>query len=1262
MRTDAFRWFRVLPKLARTAFVAVGLLGAVSCQNDSPEGPTEQGPQLYRTDLPAILDDWAQPDRAVLHAGDDSAAQEITTSVRGVQIKLDAPPADTAILSLSRGDVWIHDLEYVYDGSSTLRYTQKHRSNALALAIFARIHPASSHEAFVSEFARLLVSNDSLVRTLGFPSRGIPGVDSAEVLREAMKIVVASGKPLAAFVPSSGTWALGLDTADVRTRVRGLVQQGAVSADTSKLFERPVPPDTTGPAVRFQSPGLDTVISNADDRIDVRVFALDPSGVDSVWIDGQIATKDGGSWLATGIRIPVSDLGYRLVARARDAKGNVSTASIVVVRKATEPPAQPSLVLLQPVDGQVFGLDSNSVLVRWKVQDPRAEVIRVEIGDARADLESQNVWACRIGLPAAGKTLIVPLLAINAAGDSSRSFFRLVRATDSTSPSIVVLSPVDRTAFGYDVPVVLVRARVNVVSGIDSVKINGRLADVSALDTFALSLSLEAGRTTEILVEAWGKNGRTSRSILNVSRQGPPDTSAPRIELLAPNASGAVVPVETNRYLLKWRVTDLVEISDTGVRIEGMVAHRSLDTFSLEVSAPEVGKERAYRIEAVNAKGKMSFATVTLKRASDQSSPSLERQVGTTDTTVSDSTSTYRLAWKVTDNRPLAWVTINGAQVGSQGDLYTLNSPLQAGPNRFVVLARDSAGNTATDTVTVTRAEVARDTIRPVLTRQPGTLDTTVDNSIGMYVVGWAVTDNRALKSVWINGYVVPGNARSLYSQTVALAPGRNWITISAFDSAGNDRFDTVMITRRAAVLRDTIPPVAVRQLGTSDMRVPYRTTTWPIGWQVSDDVALDTVLINGVEVPGVAGVFARTVPLLVGFNRFVLVATDTSGNRTTDTIVIERVASPRDTIPPVAVRQLGTSSMIVPNGTTSWPIGWQVTDNEVLDTVLINGVAVPGASGVFARTVSLAVGFNRFVLVATDTSGNRTMDTIVIERVASPRDTIPPVVVRQLGTSDQVVPYGTTSWSIGWQVTDNEALDTVRINGVAVPGASGVFARTVPLAVGFNRFVLLATDTSGNRTTDTIVIERVAAPRDTIPPVVVRVSPAGLSTTVPNSTAAMTLQWTVTDNRAMGPVSVNGTTLPRAVGGAYSQTVSLAVGTNRFILVAADTSGNRTADTVVITRAADAIAPILTVVAPVGDSVVVANGTSSYLIRWTATDDQGLKSVTCNGAALSLGTGDYSVVVALVEGRNEITLQAVDTSNNIATRTVLVTRLAAAI
>jgi hypothetical protein len=120
---------------------------------------------------------------------------------------------------------------------------------------------------------------------------------------------------------------------------------------------------------------------------------------------------------------------------------------------------------------------------------------------------------------------------------------------------------------------------------------------------------------------------------------------------------------------------------------------------------------------------------------------------------------------------------------------------LQVGTNVLTVTARDAAGNTGTDTLTVT----LNDTTPPTVAFTSPTSGATYSTGSPLLTLGGTASDNVGVTQVtWANSRGGSGTATGTTSWTasgIVLLLGTNVLTVTARDAAGNSSTDTLTVT-----------------------------------------------------------------------------------------------------------------------------------------------------------------------------------------------------------------------------------------------------------------------------------------------------------------------------------------------------------------------------------------------------------------------------------------------------------------------------------
>ena len=248
----------------------------------------------------------------------------------------------------------------------------------------------------------------------------------------------------------------------------------------------------------------------------------------------------------------------------------------------------------------------------------------------------------------------------------------------------------------------------------------------------------------------------------------------------------------------------------------------------------------------------------------------------------------------------VTWRTSTGASGGAtiSGANWTIVSvPLAIGANSITVTAADATGNVSR-AVGVTRLSATPNPLVLTINAPPDTttsatitLSGTVTGGSGAPAITW-VTSTAASDGGSING-------TSWTIVSIPLAIGANSITVTATDPAGST-------SRTVTVTRSTIPPV-----GGTDTTGPALTITYPSSTSVATTLASLTFTGSASDRSGIASVvwstdsggagtasgttpslttqWSAAIPLLVGFNQVIITATDTVGNVSWRSVVVNR-------------------------------------------------------------------------------------------------------------------------------------------------------------------------------------------------------------------------------------------------------------------------------------------------------------------------------------------------------------------------------------
>lgn len=201
------------------------------------------------------------------------------------------------------------------------------------------------------------------------------------------------------------------------------------------------------------------------------------------------------------------------------------------------------------------------------------------------------------------------------------------------------------------------------------------------------------------------------------------------------------------------------------------------------------------------------------------------------------------------------------------------------------------------------------------------------------------------------------------------------------------------------------------------------------------------------------------------------------SGESISDYVKATRL---RDSAGPTLVWVSPASEVVVDFAVESFLVKLRAIDPSGIDSVWIDGTPASLLDGSWQAAVRLdPTGVVREVhAIALDKAGNRS-DSVV--RIGRGKDNIRPTVVPR--TASGVWPHDSVSVTLSWTVTDNHQVGVVKIGDSLANRTGDAYGLRVPLKVGANRFVLVASDTSGNVRSDTVVLVRAAGvPVHTLP------------------------------------------------------------------------------------------------------------------------------------------------------------------------------------
>lgn len=474
---------------------------------------------------------------------------------------------------------------------------------------------------------------------------------------------------------------------------------------------------------------------------------------------------------------------------------------------------------------------------------------------------------------------------------------------DTTAPTLAITSPANNST--------TTSATVNVTgtvsdggSGITSVTVNDAAASYNAgAGTWSFAnLALALG-TNVITVKATDGAGNITTQTVTVTRQLPPDVTAPSVAITSP-ANNTTVADAT--------ITVSGTASDTGlgatginrVMVNGVQAAYNSGTGTWTISGVQLN-EGANTITATafdNAPTPNSNQiSITVTRFTpDTAPPAVAITSPANNATVPDATVT--VSGTVSDTGLNASgvnrVMVNGVQASydSGTGTWTISSVgLNEGANTITAVAYDNAPtpNSSQTSITVTRT--TPDTQAPTVSvTSPADGSETYDSAVS--ITGTA--DDTGLNAAGVASVTVNGQNAAYDANThqwtisgIALAIGDNTITVIAIDGASPANQAQAVIH----IIRKEIPPPTISITSPAD-----NSTTTAENIPVSGSAAafstgdnhITQVTVNDIPAsfdPGTGTWTLASLPLTLGPNVITAKATDSGGRETTAQITVVR-------------------------------------------------------------------------------------------------------------------------------------------------------------------------------------------------------------------------------------------------------------------------------------------------------------------------------------------------------------------------------------
>jgi hypothetical protein len=374
----------------------------------------------------------------------------------------------------------------------------------------------------------------------------------------------------------------------------------------------------------------------------------------------------------------------------------------------------------------------------------------------------------------AGANTVTATVSDGVLSASQVFIWTIVGAADTTAPAVTIAAPTSATTYATTSATATLsgtasdNVAVTQVSWVNDRGGSGTATGTTNWSTAAITLQTGSNVLTMTSRDA---AGNTSSDVLTVTRNVAPDTTAPTVTIAAPT-SGTTYVTTSATVTLSGTASDNVAATQVSWVNNRGGSGTATGTASWSTAAITLQTgSNVLTMTSRDAAGNTGSDVLTVTRnvAADTSAPSVTVAGPTSAATYAASTATLVLSGTSADNVGVTQVTWLNSRGGSGTAAGTTNwsvasVTLQSGANVITVTARDAAGNTATDVITVTYAA--------------SSLQFTgiTANRVSPQPAGTAITFTATA-----TGGTAPYQYKFWLFDGTAWALGRDWATSSAF-------------------------------------------------------------------------------------------------------------------------------------------------------------------------------------------------------------------------------------------------------------------------------------------------------------------------------------------------------------------------------------------------------------------------------------------------------------------------------------------------
>ena len=982
--------------------------------------------------------------------------------------------------------------------------------------------------------------------------------------------------------------------------------------------------DTTKPTVatiKDQTKEVNTAIDS------ITIDASDNSGqAVTNKVSGLPAGVSFDSATNTISGMPTKVGSYPITVTTTDAEGNATTTNFTIKVVDTTKPT------VTAIKDQTKEVNTSIDPIKIEATDNSGQAVTNKVSGLPDGVSFDSATNTISGTPTKVGSYPITVTTTDASGNKIETTFT-IEVVDKTAPTVTAIK--DQTKeVNTAIDSITIEATdnsgqavTNKVSGLpEGVSFDSETNTISGIPTKVGSYPITVTTT-----DASGNKTETKFTIEVV------DKTAPTVSSI----ENQTIEVNTSIDLIKIEATDNSGQVVTN-KVNGLPEGVSFDSETNTISGtPTKVGSYPITVTTTDSEGNATTTNFTIKVV-DTTKPTV---TSIKDQTKEVNTSIDSIKIEATDNSGQSVINkVSGLPTGVAFDSETntiSGIPTKVGSYPITVTTTDASGNKTETKFTIEVVDKTAPTVTSI-ENQTKEVNTAIDS------IKIEATDNSGQAVINKVSGLPDGVTFDSETNTISGTPtkvGSYPIVVTTTDASGNKTETKFTIE----VVDETAPTVTAINNQSREVNIPIDKITIEAtdnsGQSVTNKVSgLPTGVTFDSETNTISG-----TPTKVGSYPITLTTTDSSGNETKTSFIIEVV----DTTSPV-VTSIADQTKEVNTSIDSIKI--EATDNSgeaVTNKVsgLPDGVSFDSETNTISGTPT-KVGNYPITVTTTDVSGNEMTTKFTIKVV----DTISPVVT---SITDQTKEVNTAIDSIKIEATDNSGQDvTNKVSGLPSGVSFNSETNTIsgtPTKVGNYPITVTTTDASGNKTETKFTIEVVDKTAPTV------TSIANQTKEVNTPIDLITVE--ATDNSGQAVTNkVSG--LPEGVSfDSETNTISgipTKVGSYPITVTTTDASGNKT-ETKFTIEVVDKTAPTVSSI----ENQTIEVNTSIDLIKIEATDNSGQAVTnkvsglpegvsfdsatnTISGTPTKVGSYPITVTTTDAEGNEtttKFTIQVVDTT-----------------